>query len=216
MWRKLLLLLLLVVSLPLLSKACDGSGYIINSITDNGDGTFTLNITILVAGANHPGGTIGGTSGFYFGTDAAGGIVSVTPLSFTSSNGTTINATITGGQVTWGDPNAGPLFVDSTVDPTETLNATIVVQGEPASWFGGGMEAGFCGPPDNNGEAGEYTGCFPPTIEVLPVDNPLCAGEPVNVTALVSGGNVTVTWSNGQTGTDIVFTPTESTILTAT
>lgn len=215
-WRKLLLLLLFAISLPFLSKACDGSGYIINNITDNGDGTFTINLTILVAGADHPGGTFGGTTGFYFGTDAPGGIISVSPPSITSSNGTTLNAVITGNQVNWGDPNSGPFFVDSAVDPTENINVSITVSGEPSSWFGGGMEQNNCDAADNNGEAGEYSGCFPPTIDVLPVNNPLCAGEPINITALVGGGNVTVTWSNGQTGTDIVYIPTETTTLTAT
>jgi gliding motility-associated-like protein len=196
--------------------ACDGSGYIINAVTDNGDGTFTINLTILVAGFDHPGGTFGGTTGFFFGTDAAGGIVSVSPPSLTSSNGTTLNAVITGGQVNWGDPNSGPFFVDSAVDPTENLNVTIVVSGEPSSWFGGGMEGGACTPSSNDGQAGEYSGCFPPSIEVLPVGGPFCAGEPINISALVSGGNVTVTWSNGMVGTDIVFTPTETTTLIAT
>lgn len=215
MWRKLLLLLLFVVSLPLLSRACDGSGFIINNITDNGDGTFTINLTIFIAGADHPGLIFGGTTGFYFGTDAAGGIVSVSPPSLTSQNGTTLNANISGNQVNWGDPTTPPYFVNDD-EPSQQFNVSITVSGEPSSWFGGGMEDNACDQADNNSAGPEYSGCFPPTIEVLPVNNPLCAGEPVNVTALVGGGNVTVTWSNGQTGTDIVFTPTESTVLTAT
>jgi gliding motility-associated-like protein len=208
--------LLLFLSLPYAAKACDGSGFIVNNVTNNNDGTFTLDVTIYVAGANHPGGTFGGTNGFYFGTDASGGIVSVTPASLTSLNGTTLPTVITGGQVSWGDPGVGPFFVNVAAgEPTQTFNVQITVVGEPSSWSGGGQEVGNCTPSSNNGAGPEYMGCFPPTIQILPV-GPVCAGQPLNLSALTTGGNVNVSWSDGSFGNDIVIFPMSNMTIVAT
>jgi len=213
--RKQLLAILLAIVLPGMTYACDGSGYIINDLIDNGDGTFTIDLTILVAGGDFPGGINGGTQGFYFGTNAPGGIVDVQPPSLTSQNGTTLNADINGGQVDWGDPDSGPFFVAPT-DPTQSFNVLVTVSGEPSTWFGGGMEENFCGPADNDGAAGEYEGCFSPTIDILLAPSPVCEGQAVNVSALVTGANVTVNWSNGMAGTDITIFPSSSITLVAT
>ena len=196
------------------SNACDGSGFTINGLIDNGDGTFTLDVTIHIAGSDHPGGTFGGTQGFWFNTNAPGGIVSVTPASLTSVNGTTLNTVVNGGQVEWGNPTSGPFFVSNT-DPTQTFNIQVVVMGEPSSWTGGGQEVGNCDQNDNNGAGPEYSGCFPPSIMILPVVA-ACAGQPLNVSAITTGGNVTVNWSNGMSGNDIVIFPQASFTLVAT
>jgi gliding motility-associated-like protein len=209
-----LLFSLFLFLLPSYLSACDGSGFVVNGITDNNDGTFTLDVTIHVAGANHPGGIFGGTRGFFFSTNAPGGIVSVTPASLTSINGTTLNAMIAGGQVNWGDPASGPFFVDAS-EPTQLFNIQVTVQGEPSSWQGGGQELNNCSTASNNGSGPEYSGCFPPAIQILPV-GPVCAGQPLTVTALVSGGNVNVSWSNGMFGEAITFTPTGNIVLVAT
>jgi len=195
-------------------QACDGSGFTINGVTDNNDGTFTLDVTIHIAGADHPGGIFGGTQGFYFSTDAPGGLISVTPASLTSVNGTTLNTMVGATQVSWGDPNSGPFFVASN-EPTQTFNIQVTVMGEPSSWSGGGQEVGNCSPASNNGSGPEYTGCFPPSINILPV-GPVCAGQPVTITAQTTGGNVNVSWSNGMFGETITFTPFGNITLVAT
>ncbi|MCB9299714.1 MAG: gliding motility-associated C-terminal domain-containing protein [Lewinellaceae bacterium] len=208
--------LLLFFSLPSLF-ACDGSGYVFNGITDNGDGTFTLNMTIHIAGGNYPGGILGGTQGFYFSTNAPGGMISVTPLTLTSLNGTSLTGVISGSTVTWGTPGAGPYFVTST-EPTQTFDILVTVSGFPSMWNGGGMENNGCpgGPGTSNPSPG-YSGtiCLPPSIQVLPPPDPICAGEPITLEAIPSLGS-TVMWSNGQTGSTITYVPTVSTTLTAT
>jgi gliding motility-associated-like protein len=212
--KKIFLLILLACTAPVIGKACDGSGFIVNGITNNNDGTFTLDVTIYIAGADHPGGTFGGTRGFWFNTDAPGGIVDVQPPSLTSINGTTLPTVIMGGQVSWGAPNSGPFFVAAS-EPTQTFNIQLTVMGEPSSWTGGGQEVGNCGPSFNNGAGPEYSGCFPPSISILPV-GPVCAGQPLNISAITTGGNVTVNWSNGMFGNDITIFPTSDITLVAT
>ena len=84
-------------------SACDTSGFNIDSYINNGDGTYTINLTIEVAGSFTT--VCGSTWGFFWNTDA--NILSVSPTSLTSLNGTTLNAVISGTTVTWGDPNGG-------------------------------------------------------------------------------------------------------------
>lgn len=197
--------------------ACDGSGYVYNGITDNGNGTFTLNMTIHIAGGDYPGGILGGTQGFYFSTNAPGGMISVTPLTLTSLNGTSLTGVISGGTVTWGTPGSGPFFVASN-EPTQTFDILVTVSGFPSMWNGGGMENNGCpgGPGTSNPSPG-YSGtiCLPATIQVLPPPAPICAGEPITLEAIPSLGS-TVSWSNGQVGSTITYVPTVSTTLTAT
>ena len=212
--KKILLLILFGFIAPMLGKACDGSGFIVNGVTNNNDGTFTLDVTIYIAGSDHPGGIFGGTTGFWFNTDASGGIVDVQPASLTSINGTTLPTVITGGQVGWGNPNSGAFFVAGS-EPSQTFNIQVTVMGEPSSWTGGGQEVGNCGPSFNNGAGPEYSGCFPPSITILPV-GPVCAGQPLDLSAITTGGNVTVNWSNGMFGNDITIFPTSDITLVAT
>ncbi len=136
--KKITLLLILLFSLPGFLLACDTSGYLMNGITDNGDGTFTIDWTALVAGGTTTG--VGSTWGFYLNIDAT--ILSITPSSFTSTNGTTINAVINGGNVQWGDPapGSGPVFLDINTQPNdEMFPFTMVVSGIPTEWMGGGQ-----------------------------------------------------------------------------
>lgn len=196
-------------------SACDGSGYVFNSITNNGDGTYTLDMTIYIAGADHAGGILGGTQGFFLTINAPGGIISVTPLSLTSLNGTTLNGTIAGGTVTWGTPGAGPFFVDAS-EPTQTFDITIVVSGLPTAWNGGGMEGNNCpGGAGTSTPSPGYSGtiCLPPDIDVSALPDLICEGVPFSVQATA---NISpITWSNGQQGPAIVYVPTNSTTLTA-
>ncbi|MCB0568829.1 MAG: gliding motility-associated C-terminal domain-containing protein [Phaeodactylibacter sp.] len=208
--------LLFLFALPPL-LACDGSGYVYNGITDNGDGTFTLNMTIHIAGGDYPGGILGGTQGFYFSTNAPGGMISVTPLTLTSLNGTSLTGVISGSTVTWGTPGAGPFFVASN-EPTQTFNIMVTVSGFPSMWNGGGMENNGCpGGPGTSTPSPGYSGtiCLPPSIQVLPPPSPICQGDPITLEAIPSLGS-TVSWSNGQVGATITYVPTVSTTLTAT
>ncbi len=162
---------------PASLQACDGSGYVINDLTDNGNGTWTLNITVHVAGFDWSGGILGGTRGFYFSTDAPN-ILSVSPNSLTSLNGTALNAVISGNSVQWGNPASGPYFVQSS-EPTQTFNVTLVLDQEPTQWMGGGMEENGCpgGAGTSNPSPG-YSGVFnnytpPPLCDSAP-------GLPIN------------------------------------
>ncbi len=208
-------LLLALATLPVIGLACDGSGYVINSLTDNNDGTYTINMTIHIAGVNHPGGIIGGTQGFYFTT--ATPILSVTPLSLTSLNGTTLTGAISGNTVTWGIPGSGPYFVNSS-EPTQTFVVTVVVDGFPSNWNGGGMENNQCpGGPGTSTPSPGYSGtfCLPPTISVAPATINACFGDQVTLSAIPSPGS-TVSWSNGMSGSTITFTANNSGPVTAT
>ena len=208
-------LFLSCIALPVIGLACDGSGYVINSLTDNNDGTFTINMTIHIAGGDYSGGILGGTQGFYFTT--ATPIVSVTPPSLTSLNGATFNASISGNTVTWGTPGSGPFFVNSN-EPTQTFNVTVVVNGFPPNWNGGGMENNACpgGAGTNNPSPG-YSGafCLPPSVSIAPASVSACAGEPITLTAIASPGT-SVTWSNGMTGSSITFPANNSGTVTGT
>jgi gliding motility-associated-like protein len=183
--KKAALLLLSFFSLPGLLLACDTSGYDMNAITDNGDGTFTINWTALVAGGTTTG--VGSTWGFYLNVDAT--ILSIQPSSFTSSNGTTLNAVINGGNVQWGNPvpGSGPVFLDITTQPNdENFPFTMVVSGIPTEWWGGGQEANQC-PGGAGSSAANYEGefpCFEP--ELIPVNDIIyvCPGETVTLTVV--------------------------------
>jgi gliding motility-associated-like protein len=207
----------LLGSWPQQLEACDGSGFVFNSIIDNGNGTYTLNMTIHIAGGNYAGGILGGTQGFYFSTNAPGGMISVSPPTLTSLNGTTFTGVIVGGTVTWGTPGAGPFFVAAN-EPTQLFNVSFIVSGFPTMWNGGGMENNQCpgGAGTNNPSPG-YSGmiCLPPAIQVSPPPPLFCAGEPVTLQATSTGG-APITWSNGQQGPTITYIPTTSTTLTAT
>ena len=208
-------LFLSFIALPAIGLACDGSGFVINSLTDNNDGTFTINMTIHIAGADHPGGILGGTQGFYFTT--ATPILSVTPPSLTSLNGTTFNASISGNTVTWGTPGSGPFFVNSN-EPTQTFNVTVVVDGFPPNWNGGGMENNGCpGGAGTSTPSPGYSGtfCLPPSVSISPTSVDACAGDPITLTATASPGTA-ITWSNGMTGSSITITANNSGTVTGT
>ncbi|MCB9295420.1 MAG: PKD domain-containing protein [Lewinellaceae bacterium] len=172
-------LFLSLLTLPAASLACDGSGYVINNLTDNTDGTYTIDIAVFIAGADYPGGILGGTQGFYFATAAT--ILDVSPASLTSLNGTTLNASVSGNTVTWGTPGSGPFFVQDT-EPTQTFSVTLVVDGFPVGWNGGGMENNGCpgGPGTSNPSPG-YSGTFSTTpimADTLYIDTTICSGFP--------------------------------------
>ena len=86
------LVLLLWAFRPSLSNACDQSGFNIDNYFHNGDGTFTIVMTIQVAGGGVP--NLGSTWGVYWNVDAD--ILSVDPSSITSTNGTTLDAVFSG------------------------------------------------------------------------------------------------------------------------
>ncbi|MCB0596750.1 MAG: hypothetical protein KDD28_21880, partial [Phaeodactylibacter sp.] len=214
-YTKIFVFFLSLLAFPAIGLACDGSGYVINSLTDNNDGTFTINMTVHIAGANYPGGILGGTQGFYFSTGTP--ILNVSPGSLTSLNGTTYNTSVAGNTVTWGTPGSGPFFVES-FEPTQTFNVTVVVQGFPGGWNGGGMENNGCpgGPGTSNPSPG-YSGtfCLPPTISVSPTSVDACAGDQITLSATPSPGT-TVNWSNGMSGSTITITANNSGPVTAT
>lgn len=193
-----------------------------NGITDNGDGTFTINWTALVAGGTTTG--VGSTWGFYLNIDAT--ILSIQPGSFTSSNGTTLNAVINGGNVQWGDPvpGSGPVFLDINTQPNdESFNFTMVVSGIPTEWWGGGQEANQC-PGGAGSSAGNYEGEFPCFEPVLtPVNDIIyvCPGEEVTLAVvpnhlvediLWDPTNATTTSITVTANSDITYTITGSNV----
>ncbi|MEO1518287.1 MAG: gliding motility-associated C-terminal domain-containing protein [Bacteroidota bacterium] len=187
------------------AAACDGSGFTVDAIVDNGDGTYTLTVTVTLAGVDWVGGTFGGSRGFYFNTDRP--VVSVTPPSFTSANGTTLPAVVGGNNINWGNPGGGPFFV-GPMDNTQSFTFNVVVSGRPTTWTGGGQEENNC----------VYTGNFPcplPTLTLLQGDQFICEGEIV-VLSVDAQGAQNVIWSTGETGTSIAVSPTMTTTYTVT
>jgi gliding motility-associated-like protein len=199
--KKLAFLFLVLFSLPQFLSACDTSGYWMNGITDNGDGTFTIDWTALVAGGTTTG--VGSTWGFYLNIDAT--ILSISPPSFTSSNGTTLNAVINGGTVTWGNPapGSGPVFLDINSQPNdEHFPFTMVVSGIPTEWWGGGQEANQC--PGGPGSGDTYDGvfpCFEPVLTPAPDIVHICPGETVTLQVVPNHLVEDIVWQpGGQTG----------------
>ncbi|MCU0346439.1 MAG: gliding motility-associated C-terminal domain-containing protein [Saprospiraceae bacterium] len=216
--KKPIILLFLLLAFTRLSMACDTSGYTMNSITDNGNGTFTIQWTALVAGGTSTG--VGSTWGFFLNIDA--NIVSISPTSFTSTNGTTLNAVIAGGNVQWGNPvpGSGPVFVDITTQPNdESFNFTMVVSGIPTEWWGGGQENNLC--PGGNGTSlpnyeGEFP-CFLPVLTPMPAVVHICPGEEAVLTVSPNHLVEDILWSVGnQTGTSITVSPASDETYTVT
>lgn len=216
----LIFLSLFFVLSPELTRACDTSGYTIDNLIDNGDGTFTIQMTVNVAGGQTTG--VGSTYGFYWNVDVP--ILSVIPASLTSSNGTTINAVITGSNITWGDPNPSAMtpFVDISANgPDESFMVTVVVQGPPTEWDGGGHEGNNC-PGGSGTQMQNYEGefeCIQPIVSALPIP-PTCPGAPVTLGATIINswlpGNQVVWQPGNLMGETVVVSPTETTEYTAT
>ncbi len=178
--QSLLLLCLLFCWTPQ-AFACDGSSAEIDALIDNGDGTYTVNVTITIAGGDWPGGIFGGTTGFAFSTDMPA--ISISPPSFTSANGLTLNANLAGSGVSWGNPTSGPFFVAPT-DPTQSFSFSLVVMGMPTVWAASGMENGSCT---------DDVGTFPcpfPLLNVLVGDQIICEGLPVVLSVLATGADL--------------------------
>ncbi len=219
MTKKITILLLALMSLPGLSQACDTSGYLMNSITDNGDGTFTISWTALVAGGTTT--SVGSTWGFYLNIDAT--ILSITPGSFTSSNGTTLNAVFSGGNVQWGDPapGSGPVFLDINTQPfDESFPFTMVVSGIPTEWWGGGQEANQCSNNGGPGAGDTYDGvfpCFEPVLTAVPDEVHICPGETITLTVVPNYLVETISWEpGGQTTPSISVTLNQDQLYTIT
>lgn len=197
--------------------ACDTSGFFINDVTLNPDGTYTVDMTIEVGGFPTTG--VGSTWGFWF--NANNPILSVLPPSLTSQNGTEIFAVVNGNVVTWGDPvpNANPPFVDMNVDPTQTFSVTLVLASINGSWNGGGQEGNNCpGGPGTSPQdyEGEWPCPLPPPPTVI-VPPKVCPNEVINLTAQMIPplpGNTTFTWNPpGLTGPNVnVSFPSTTTI----
>ena len=204
LFRSLFFVLLSFAAAPQL-LACDGSDTVIDGLVDNGDGTYTITVTITIAGVDWRGGIFGGTRGFYFTTDVP--IVSVTPPSFTSLNGTTLPAVITGTQVRWGDPFSGPFFVAPS-DITQSFTFVLVVSGRPMTWTAGGQELGNC----------IDSGTFPcplPALTVTLGDQTICEGTTATLSVIAQGEDL-LTWSTGETSPTIIVSPTTTTVYTVT
>ncbi len=201
--------------------ACDSSGFVIDGIIDNGDGTFTINMTILVAGDITT--DCGSTWGFFWNADAP--IVSVNPTDLTSNNGTTIGAVISGNNITWGDPNGSfptTPFVDAepgSFTPDESFPVSIVVGTQPTEWWGGGQEAGGCPVQGCGAILTNYEGefqCFPPSLTAIPT-GPSCPGEPVDISVLPNHLVDDIIWEpGGLMGETVTVAPTETTEYTVT
>lgn len=187
---------------PFSAHTCDTSGFIINDLTDNGNGTFTLEMTILVAGGNST--IIGSTYGFYWNINVP--ILSISPTSLTSSNGTTLDAVISGNNITWGDPDpstATPFLDINASNLDESFQVTIILDGPPTEWNGGGQESNIC--PNGGGAIlsnymGEFP-CQPGQIGASDLTLETCDGGFVFYEGFVlnegTTTNVTLTGSNG-------------------
>lgn len=219
-WSSLLIAIVWLLSPGSLS-ACDTSGFVVNSYTDNGDGTFTVDLTIMVAGDFTT--DCGSTWGFFWNTDVP--IVSVSPPSLTSNNGTTLNAMIAGTMVTWGDPlGSFPTipFVDAepgSLTNDEMFNVTIVLGSQGVAWNGGGQEANTC---PNNGCAANPPNyaqpfpCFEPSIEPGLIF-PICPGIPTEISVIPNVYTDNIVWQPGNLmGESVIVAPTETTEYTVT
>ncbi len=201
--------------------ACDSSGFIVNSYTDNGDGTFTVDMTILVAGDFST--DCGSTWGFYWNVDVP--IVSVSPPSLTSANGTTINAVITGNTITWGNPLGNfptTPFVDAepgSLTNDEQFNVSIILGAQGLEWTGGGQEANTCPQGGCGANPANYGGelpCFEPSIAATPIP-PICPGVPTQLSVIPNVYTETITWQPGNLmGETVTVAPTETTEYTIT
>ncbi|MCB0521779.1 MAG: gliding motility-associated C-terminal domain-containing protein [Saprospiraceae bacterium] len=189
-----------ILMLPIFSRACDTSGFLMDGITDNGDGTFTIEWTAMVAGGNTTG--VGSTYGFYLNLPGVQ-ITNISPTSFTSANGTTLNAILSGSNIAWGNPvpGTGPVFLNIATEPNDQwFPFTITVQGIPTEWNGGGQEGNNC--PGGAGSSPiNYEGvfpCFEPEITPLFDEIHICPGETVTLSVIPNHLVETITW--GQTG----------------
>ncbi|MEO1257552.1 MAG: gliding motility-associated C-terminal domain-containing protein [Bacteroidota bacterium] len=203
-------------------SACDTSGFQIDAFTDNGDGTFTIDMTILVAGDLST--DCGSTWGFWWMIDAP--IISLAPADLTSANGTTLTGIITGSTITWGDPlGTWPTipFVDAeagSLTPDENFQVSIIVGSLPSEWNGGGQEANTCPGGGCGANPTNYQGfpCLTPFIVANPVA-PSCPGAPIEISVNAIPPYLTeeVVWQpGGLVGTSVIVSPTETTEYTAT
>lgn len=205
-------------------SACDTSGFVIDGFTDNGDGTFTVDMTINVAGSFTT--VCGSTWGFFWNTDVP--IVSLSPPSLTSINGTTLVGIVAGTTITWGDPTATwPTvpFVDAepgSMTADESFQVSIVLGGFPNEWSGGGQEANTCPNGGCSANPAQYGGPFPcltPNIVALGPFPPSCPGDPVTLSVLPDPPYLVdnIVWQpGGLTGTTVTVNPTETTEYTVT
>ena len=220
-----LLLAVLFAFNPGALSACDTSGFQIDSYNDNGDGTFTVTMTIMVAGSFTT--VCGSTWGFFWNVDTD--ILSVSPGSLTSINGTMLSPVITGTTVTWGDPNGGfPTipFVDAEAGSNtadESFTVSIVLDGQATMWNGGGQEANTCPNGGCAADPAQYEGefpCFLPDIQALPYLPALpCPGDNVTLSVMSIPAYLTddVIWEpGGLSGETVIVNVTETTTYTAT
>ena len=203
-------------------SACDTSGFLIDAFTDNGDGTFTIDMTILVAGDLST--DCGSTWGFWWTIDAP--IISLAPADLTSANGTNLVGIITGGTITWGDPlGTWPTtpFVDAeagSLTPDESFQVSIIVGSLPTEWNGGGQEANTCPAGGCGADPANYQGfpCLTPYIEAVQPPTS-CPGAPIEISVNAIPPYLTneVVWQpGGLMGTSVIVSPTETTEYTAT
>jgi gliding motility-associated-like protein len=176
-------------------SSCDTSGFFIDDVVLNPDGTYTVTLTIEVGGFPTTG--VGSTWGFYF--NANNPILAVNPPSLTSQNGTQIFAVITGTTITWGDPipNANPPFVDMNVDPTQQFTVTLIVGSINGDWDGGGQEGNNCpgGPGTMPADYGGPWPCPLPEAPLVIVPPKVCPNEIINLTAIGVSPTNTITWN---------------------
>ena len=200
--------------------ACTESGFEINGPPiDNGNGTWTINVTGHVATNNSATGSLGPTGGIFWGLPACN-ILNVVPMSLTSANGSVANAIIAGGTVTFGTP-AGPFSWILNTDPQQAFPFTVIVDCNPEGmmWQGGGQESNAC-QPTTPPSSFDYNGVFPcilPTVSVAgPTDITICEGEPLVLSVIATGEDMIIWSPNGETGSTISVNPTTTTTYTAT
>ncbi len=216
--QKAAVLLLFCLIQPFSTKACDTSGFQMLDITDNGNGTFTIQWLVMAAGGNTTG--LGSTYGFFLNVGAP--IVSVSPSSLTGTqSGITLNGIVSGSTVSWGNPtpSAAPPFLNIAIHPDdEQFLVTIVVSMAPIQWNGAGQEGNNC--PGGAGTGSNYAGvypCFEPTITTTTPTVSLCAGVQKVLKVTPNHLVKTVTWNpGGQTGNQITITGTVPTTYTVT
>ena len=119
--------------------ACDASPAVLNSIVSNGDGTYTVEFNICFAGSNESNGPSHGIDITITGANITGAL----PPSLTSTNGTTITSSITGGTVsygTWNDTTTN--FVEHPEVVADRLKRVAEVIGDPTRVLAG-TDCGF-------------------------------------------------------------------------
>ena len=198
------ILICFFINIPVYLNACVESTSTLNSIVDNGDGTFTATFEVCFGGSAA---TNGESHGFGITINGAT-IISTSPTSITSTRPATINGVVSGSTVEFGDwMDTSFLFV-GFAEARQCFNIDVVVNNYPTDWeiFGQEVFDRTSGPPADRGLTGcQYIGSFPQQCfadagtNASPPLVQVCANQEITTlstsgTANASGADPCIVW----------------------